>query len=133
MSVETRPPRLDPDPPTIDADLAQEVEELHRRLVHAVPADAEDPLDSRVHERQADLEVAHLEREGSVRGDDEAVVPIGDRGLVAGEIADTRQVMKQEEVEALAIAWTRDAVEVVWSWHGEQQADWIEAKYVRRR
>src|SRR3954454_2636815 len=38
-----------------------------------------------------------------------------------------------EDVEALAIAWTRECVEVVWSWKGEQQADWIEARCVKRR
>jgi hypothetical protein len=39
----------------------------------------------------------------------------------------------REDVEAVAIAWTRECVEVVWSWRGEQQADWIEAHCVKRR
>jgi hypothetical protein len=39
----------------------------------------------------------------------------------------------KQDVEALAIAWTPDCVEVVWSWRGEQQADWIEARCVKRR
>jgi hypothetical protein len=39
----------------------------------------------------------------------------------------------KQDVEGLAIAWIRDCVEVVWSWRGEQQADWIEARYGKRR
>src|SRR4051794_41839891 len=39
----------------------------------------------------------------------------------------------REDVEGLAIAWTRGCVEVMWWWRGEQQADWIEARCVKRR
>src|SRR3954463_6455675 len=39
----------------------------------------------------------------------------------------------REDVEGLAIAWTRGCVEVMWWWRGEHQADWIEARCVKRR
>lgn len=36
------------------------------------------------------------------------------------------------DVAALAIAWTREAVEVRWQNHGESRTDWIPAGDVRR-
>jgi hypothetical protein len=38
-----------------------------------------------------------------------------------------------QEVEGLATAWTRSAVELSWVWQGEHRRDWIEARCVKRR
>jgi hypothetical protein len=38
-----------------------------------------------------------------------------------------------QDVEGLAIAWTRERVEAAWSFRREQQANWIEARCVKLR
>jgi hypothetical protein len=36
------------------------------------------------------------------------------------------------DVEGFAVAWTRTAVQVEWSWQGSPRRDWVAASHVRR-
>ena len=38
-----------------------------------------------------------------------------------------------QQVEGLATAWTRSAVELSWEWQGERRTDWVEARCIKRR
>ena len=40
--------------------------------------------------------------------------------------------MHTSETEALAVAWTREHVEIEWLWNGQTRRDWVAAWQVRR-
>ena len=99
--IESRAAHLDADPALRGADARQMVGELIRRFVHAFPRHRQQRRHVGVHRRE--LGVAHLQHRLAISRKDEAVIPVGQRRLESGQVADVREAVDEQHVHFGAV------------------------------